>query len=1050
MLILLYLMTVSVQQFVMKHSMFVKCQATNAGSGAKVSLFPIHKGGPAESVANIVVIGEAYVDETVFQSDSRRLVMPLWNGQGAYATIAPISSVWGLFVESKSNTIGAQGQPLDTALKLFREADAPLRSILPTDGFTYQEAKRLCKEHVPFKADYIVILAHDVYYGGLGDDIAIVSSSSVTGQIGLRHELGHNFADIGEEYDGGEDYSGANFALTRRLCREGEGPRTVPVGGGVVRNVWPCISWGKWLSVPMLPGGDVVDEEKASLLLALWPWYKFNENVAKPDTKQFTFYCSGDATEFNRVRIVLSTAGIRKPYHEATSATPTLRLKLDDTYLDLQLPLHGDRHFQTIEFEHILMPGRHTVSFEHYGGKARGVYSDIPPPLLCHVMVYRLGVKYHSAGTSSMKGDHVFVGAFPVFSAAGKLKGYRPTDRMCMMRNMESSHMCPVCRELVWRSIAKRSQFVFGASYKVSRQADARLVSVNLELVSLGAYSKHEPQGRFVRDEKLDITWHRYNHKSMQHIPTLDGKASWDLPASTAVGCWGVRADLWSPHLSPTNSKRRRLQSKTHPDLSKTTYLYIDPESLSDEIDGKYERAQPCPTYMLPHEESSYSKLRPFDGGAFIGKANTAEKERDLMPLQSTKSRYFWMVVCLDITVFCTAIYNIVWNRRGFCVRRKLMGLFVCMVVSHMVLLFVTIHARVAMKLDQSPPPRAPLDFLSLDHAPLPPVAHSSPKLIGDAPFHTTSHGHGRTGSSTVAKAGVQLCRYTRENPHVAVDDHGAVCSRHDIDSHTGCCKTKDEKESLKSGCGSAATCDPRTMCCTSFEACVSCCMQSLVGAARANGSTTGTPNKRRELLEQRFQNYGVYAGEKKTLLGVARFVKDVGVKVMKHPDCFKKEDPFRMCSCKCRTHSQTLRHENMYKTAFHFCHYEKPPPRPIPDIRVGKQGESCTSVCSRSRSRMQSSSMSKMKYDDDDDGSDYICDDIDLRYINTCESLRKHMKCEKGCESTVGGDQPCLVVSPTSDKVGKCLFQGNAQYFSCSGRHDDTARLCPCQKKFF
>merc|ERR1712185_522878 len=104
--------------------------------------------------------------------------------------------------------------------------------------------ERLVAQHVPFKPEYIVLLAHDKFYGGLGDEIAIVSSSPTSGRIGFRHELGHNFADIGEEYDGGQDYSGGNFALTRRLCREGEGPRTVPIGGGIFRNVWPCISWG--------------------------------------------------------------------------------------------------------------------------------------------------------------------------------------------------------------------------------------------------------------------------------------------------------------------------------------------------------------------------------------------------------------------------------------------------------------------------------------------------------------------------------------------------------------------------------------------------------------------------------------------------------------------------------------------------------------------------------------------------------------------------------------------------------------------------------------
>ena len=35
--------------------------------------------------------------------------------------------------------------------------------------------------------------------------------------LALRHELGHILGDIGEEYDAGGDYSGPNFAETRRF-----------------------------------------------------------------------------------------------------------------------------------------------------------------------------------------------------------------------------------------------------------------------------------------------------------------------------------------------------------------------------------------------------------------------------------------------------------------------------------------------------------------------------------------------------------------------------------------------------------------------------------------------------------------------------------------------------------------------------------------------------------------------------------------------------------------------------------------------------------------
>ena len=196
----------------------------------------------------------------------------------------------------------------------------------------------------------------------------------------------------------------------------------------------------------------------------------------------------------------------------------------------------------------------------------------------------------------------------------------------------------------------------------------------------------------------------------------------------------------------------------------------------------------------------------------------------------------------------------------------------------------------------------------------------------------------------------------------------------------------------------------------------------------------------------------------KATLLGrtTTKVVEDVKVDIQKHPDCFaEREDPFRACSCRCRTHSQLTRHENEYKTKFHFCHYDEPPARPMPEIRVGRQGESCNEVCATPRASSEAGTTdnkptSALSHDESgDDGSGYVCDDIDLRVVNSCEMLRKYMGCELGCEGSVGGDQPCMVMAAASKRAKKCLFQSNAQYFSCSGKHTETARLCPCQRNF-
>src|SRR5947207_9952331 len=48
--------------------------------------------------------------------------------------------------------------------------------------------------------------------GGLGGEFVISTSSITSGNMVIRHELGHNLIPVGEEYDGGWVYRGVNSA----------------------------------------------------------------------------------------------------------------------------------------------------------------------------------------------------------------------------------------------------------------------------------------------------------------------------------------------------------------------------------------------------------------------------------------------------------------------------------------------------------------------------------------------------------------------------------------------------------------------------------------------------------------------------------------------------------------------------------------------------------------------------------------------------------------------------------------------------------------------
>jgi hypothetical protein len=152
-------------------------------------------------------------------------------------------------------------------------------------------------------------------------------------------------------------------------------------------------------------------------------------------------------------------------------------------------------------------------------------------------------------------------------------------------------------------------------------------------------------------------------------------------------------------------------------------------------------------------------------------------------------------------------------------------------------------------------------------------------------------------------------------------------------------------------------------------------------------------------------------------------------------------------------------------------CYYGRVvPKRPQVDVRIARKGVDCQTTCALPRSGLPSrynlygkhgketdketdkeTKKKALTMEEDDDGGGYVCDDVDLVGLNTCDVLQKHFPCERGCEGNVGSDQPAYVPSSSSGgaSAGKCLFNQNPQYFSCTGRHKTTLRLCPCRKKY-
>ncbi|KAG5320900.1 CL049 protein, partial [Acromyrmex heyeri] len=126
-----------------------------------------------------------------------------------------------------------------------------------------------------------------------------------------------------------------------------------------------------------------------------------------------------------------------------------------------------------------------------------------------------------------------------------------------------------------------------------------------------------------------------------------------------------------------------------------------------------------------------------------------------------------------------------------------------------------------------------------------------------------------------------QSCRNSIQGRGLIVDDHGIVCSRHEVQSN-GCCAI-EQKQSSKNEESfmtrrerySCKTCNSQG-CCTIYEYCVSCCLH---------------PDKQ-------------IRGRKDLSSGSAKVQKNVG----------RTAVHFQICLAACRTSSSSVRRDNTYK----------------------------------------------------------------------------------------------------------------------------------------
>lgn len=127
-------------------------------------------------------------------------------------------------------------------------------------------------------------------------------------------------------------------------------------------------------------------------------------------------------------------------------------------------------------------------------------------------------------------------------------------------------------------------------------------------------------------------------------------------------------------------------------------------------------------------------------------------------------------------------------------------------------------------------------------------------------------------------------CQFLIHGSASAVDDRGNICSWHDLDISSGCCKTLRGSRNLTKGfCNDTNQCDKSTHCCQKYQMCVSCCIR----------------NDKQEL---------------------ASLVKE-------YPVLSHSNSVFDLCTAACRTNSKSVFHENAYRSNYKYCFGISPPP---------------------------------------------------------------------------------------------------------------------------
>jgi hypothetical protein len=401
--------------------------------------------GPPKNRINLTILGDGYTldEKEKFFQDAKRISKDLFEAK-AFASYLPLFNIYAVFVPSNESGL-TDREPRDTVFGLYRSPPGSKRAILPGRPAAIERALTLAPA-----TDFPIVLANDDFYGGLGGRFAISTRSVLSGSLVLRHELGHNFGNVGEEYDGGSVYTGANFSDSK------------------------SVPWQRWIE------GDLKIED-TKFLSGEYLWKDLRTGPVRS-----SFHVP-NPSEFGDYKIWIRLSGV------GFASAEDVMLSIDGNQIPYEGLFTADRSFFDVRPMLSLRPGAHLLEVKEMNSE------------LQHVLAFaQIGANRSDYDYTPNK-----IGAFPTFNDSGSFVGYRPTDDSCLMRNMRFSFFCAVDKENMWIRFLNRVELI--DSVDVNSEHLVQLRSPRLKNLEIHWYELRS-DGEFELSELLNKTqWNAQN-----------------------------------------------------------------------------------------------------------------------------------------------------------------------------------------------------------------------------------------------------------------------------------------------------------------------------------------------------------------------------------------------------------------------------------------------------------------------------------------------------------------------------------------------------------